>query len=276
MPIIALDDLSDQRLAPFVRLSDHQLRDSENRNRKLMVAESRFVVELALREGLQALALLLDERHLHTMQEALSGLDDEVPVFVAPRALLSELVGYNVTRGYYGAFVRPELRSVREVTRDACRIAVLDGLVDPTNVGALFRSAAALGADAVLLSPTCADPLSRRALRVSMGTVLQVPWTRLDGNQGTWAMSLRELRSQGFHVAAMALVDGATPLDSPALAAHEKLALVFGTEGWGLSENVLQECDEAVVIPMSGRVDSLNVATSAAVAFWQLRPARSS
>ena len=271
MPIIALSDLSDERLAPFVRLTDHQLKDGEDRRRGLMVAESRIVLELALREQMAPQALLLDERHLRRMVQVLSTVPEEVPIFVAPRDVLSEVVGYNVTRGYYGAFRRPDPRTVGDAFRGTRLIAVLDGLVDPTNVGALFRSAAALGADAVLLSPTCADPLCRRSLRVSMGTVLQVPWARFGADLPWPHEALGRLRSEGFHVAAMALAEGATPLDDPTLSAHERIALVFGSEGWGLPDATVAACDEAVVIPMAARVDSLNVAASAAVALWELR-----
>lgn len=272
MRTIALSELSDERLAPFLRLSDHQLRDRKEKNDGVMVVESRFVLRTALAQGLTPLALLLDERHLDRMRPELEGLGDDIPVFTAPRALLSELVGFNVTRGYYGAFVRPEPRSLAEVTDGARLVGVLDGLVDATNVGAIFRSAAALGADALLLSPTCADPYSRRALRVSMGTSLTLPWARLGGDgEAVWpAPALEHLRADGFHVAAMALADDATPLGDPRLAAHERMALVFGTEGWGLADDVLACCDETVMIPMAPGVDSLNVAASSAVAFWEL------
>lgn len=273
MPIIQLEDMADERLAPFVRLRDHQLRDRVDKGRNILVAESRFVLEVAVREGLAPLALLLDERHVPRMSDLIERVGSEVPVFVAPRAVLSELVGYNVTRGYYGAFARPTAPSVADVATDARLLVVLDGLVDATNVGAIFRSAAALGADAVLLSPTCADPFSRRALRVSMGTSLQIPWARI-ASEGPHAWpqgALRGLQRLGFHVAALALTDDATPLGDPRLASHDRICLVLGTEGWGLSPQVLSAVDEAVVIPMSGRVDSLNVGAAAAVALWELR-----
>ena len=207
----------------------------------------------------------------------LSTSDELIPVLVSkkmPVDLLVKIVGFKVTRGIMAALRRPRELSADEVLRDARRVAVLDGLVDATNVGAIMRSAAAFGVDAVLLSPTCADPLSRRACRVSMGTVFQLPWVHLGEAEGEWGRwpegALGSLRAAGFHVAAMALEDGATVLDDPALCEHERLALVFGTEGWGLPRRTLACCDECVIIPMAAGVDSLNVASSSAVAFWQL------
>lgn len=272
MPTIHVTDLSDGRLDVYARLTDHQLRNVLEPEQAVMVVESPFALEVALAEGLEPLSLLLDERHAEQVWPLVGRLDPSVPVFLAPREVMSELVGFKVTRGVMGAFRRPRPRTVTEVLSGARRVAVLEGLVDVSNVGALFRSAAALGVDAVLLDPHCADPLTRRALRVSMGTVLQVPWAVFPSEgEDSWPEgALATLHAQGFHVAAMALVDGATPLDSPELGAHERLALVFGSEGWGISQRALAACDEAVIIPMAHGVDSLNVAASSAVAFWQL------
>ena len=273
MDIVCIRDAEDERLDVYARLTEHQLRSKLRRDKATMIAESRIVIEVALKEGMEPLSLLMDERHVEAMRPTLEGLPAGVPVYVAPREVLSQIVGFKVTRGIMAAMRRPDPVPVAQVARGARRLAVLDGLVDATNVGAIFRSAAALGVDGVLLSPTCADPLSRRAARVSMGTVFQVPWATFGarGEELAWpGEALAFLHEEGFCVAAMALVDGARPLDDPTLLAHEKLALVFGTEGWGLSPEALVACDEAVVIPMAHGVDSLNVAASSAVAFWQL------
>ena len=278
MPTIHVTDLADERLDVYARLTDHQLRNALEPEQAVMVVESPFAREVALREGYEPLSLLLDERHAESILPLAETVDPSVPVFLAPREVMSELVGFKVTRGVMGAFRRPRPRSVDEVLEAARRVAVLEGLVDVSNVGAIFRSAAALGVDAVLLDPRCADPLARRALRVSMGTVLQVPWAVFpERGEVAWPVgALSQLHDRGFHVAAMALVDGATPLDRPQLAMHERLALVFGSEGWGISNKALEACDEAVIIPMAHGVDSLNVAASSAVAFWQLCRTRSS
>ena len=272
MPTIHVDDLADPRLDAFARLTDHQLRSAYELEHSLMVVESPFAIGVALREGLEPVSFLLDERHESSMSEILSDVDEEVPIFLAPRHVMSQLVGFKVTRGVMGAFRRPEPKSVLDVVRDARRVAVLEGLVDATNVGALFRSAAALGVDAILLDPTCADPYARRSNRVSMGTVLKMPWATFpaQGSEAWPSEGLGLLRQRGFHVVAMALEEGALPLDDPSLLTHERLALVFGSEGWGISSRARAACDEAVVIPMAHGVDSLNVAASSAVAFWQL------
>ena len=273
MPIIHVSDLSDARLDPYVRLTERQMRSALDPSQAQIVIESPFALEVALREGLEPLSFLFDERHVEKVSPLLEQVSDDVPVFLAPRELMSELVGFKVTRGVMGAFRRPAPVSLDDVLAGARRVAVLESLVDVTNVGAIFRSAAALGIDAVLLDPHCADPLSRRSVRVSMATVLQVPWAVLpEVGEGAWPTGAIELlHDKGFHVAAMALVDGATSLDAPELAEHERLALVFGGEGWGISEGALAAVDEAVIIPMAHGVDSLNVGASAAVAFWQLR-----
>lgn len=269
MAIIPLTDANDPRLDTYARLTDHQLRNRLDPSLGITIAESRFVIECALEQGLEPLSMLLDERHLASMEPLIQTLPEDVPVYVASREVMSQLVGFKVTRGYLCALRRPRERSCAEVLHGARRVAVLEGIVDVTNVGTIFRSAAALGVDGVFIAPSCADPLSRRALRVSMGCVLKVPWARLPD---PWPEAgVAALHEEGFHCAALALRDDAITLDDPSLAAHERLALFLGTEGWGLTEAAIEACDQCVIIPMANGVDSLNVATAAAIAFWELR-----
>lgn len=289
MPLIHVDTLDDARLDAYARLTEAQLRSRLEPERALFIAEGAKVIERAFEGGMEPLSLLMEEKWLRStdgliarMERARPGL----PVFVAPHEALEELTGFELTRGALGAFRRPALPSVEEVVRDARLVAVLENITNHTNVGAIFRSAAALGVDAVLVSPTCYDPLYRRAVRVSMGTVFQVPWTRIGddapaakGRPGrpsaTWARTgIPLLRELGFTVAAMALEDDSVPLDDEALAGAEKLALVFGTEGDGLAPATIAQCDCTVRIPMARGVDSLNVAAASAVAFWQFRGLR--
>lgn len=270
MRIIKISSINDERLDVFTRLTEHQLRSVLEREKQIMIAESRLVVEVALKKGMEAVAFLLDERHLESLSPLLQGLPDEVPIYIGERSELSQLVGYRVTRGIMAALRRPTPPSPAEILAGTRRVALLEGLVDATNVGALMRSAAALGIDACLLDPSCADPFSRRAARVSMAASYTLPWARFEADM--WphhACAL--LRNEGFHIIALALKDGATPLSDPALATYDRLALVFGTEAWGISQETLDECDECVVIPMQRGIDSLNVAAASAVAFWQLR-----
>ena len=241
------------------------------------------VIERALAAGMEPLSLLMEAKWLPAMQPIIDEISarwgDGVPVFVAPHDELTKLTGFELTRGALGAFRRPQLPSVADIVRGARRIAVLEDITNHTNVGAIFRSAAALGIDAVLVTPACYDPLYRRAVRVSMGTVFQVPWTRIGeeagaGATGTggWAPTgVPLLHELGFKTAAFALTDDSVPLDDPALNAEERLALVFGTEGDGLAHDTIARCDYTVRIPMACGVDSLNVAAASAVAFWQLR-----
>ena len=196
-----------------------------------------------------------------------------IPVYTAERDVLAGLTGYELTRGVLCALRRPALPAVEDLCRNARRVAVLESIVDPTNVGAIFRSAAALNMDAVLVTPTCCDPLYRRSVRVSMGTVFQIPWTRIGKTPSDWPETgMEQLRSLGFKTAAMALSDDSVPIDDEALGSVEKLAVILGTEGDGLSHHTIAGCDYTVRIPMSHEVDSLNVAAASAVAFWQLRP----
>ena len=283
--IVRVDTLDDPRLDAYARLTDVQLRSRLEPEKGLFIAESGNVIERALEAGMQPLSLLREEKWLDALRpliERAAAANPDAPVFVAPRAELAKLTGFELTRGALAAFRRPALPSVADVVRDARRIAVLENVTNHTNVGAIFRSAAALGMDAVLVTPSCYDPLYRRAVRVSMGTVFQIPWTRIgeDGEctdprkatSGAWAAAgIPLLRELGFATAAFALSDDSVSLDDPRLAAEERLALVFGTEGDGLSPVTISGCDYTVRIPMQHGVDSLNVAAASAVAFWALR-----
>lgn len=266
---VRLESLDDSRLDAYARLTEHQLRSRLEPERAMLVAESRNVIDVALAQGLEPLSFLVDESHLSSAADLFARAPEEVPVFVLPQEQLERLCGFKVTRGLLACFRRPAERGVAEILDGARNVVVLEDLVDVTNVGALFRSAAALGADAVLLSPRCADPLCRRAVRVSMGTVFQVPWTRVEA--GAWpAACADELRARGFSLSALALADDALPIDDPSLDLGQRRALFFGCEGWGLTKAALAACDQALIIPMARGVDSLNVAASSAVAFWQL------
>jgi len=269
--IIEIEDLSLPELDVFARLTEPQLRRRAEPEKGIFIAESPGVIACALDAGYEPLALLMERRHTEGDAKALVERCG-VPVYTGERAVLASLTGYELTRGVLCAMRRPALPAAETVCAGARRVAVLEGIVDATNVGALFRGAAALGMDAVLLSPTCCDPLNRRAARVSMGTVFQIPWTRLDAQASDWpAAGMARLRAMGFRTAAMALRDDSVPIDDPALAAEERLAIVLGTEGDGLARETIARCDWTVRIPMSRGVDSLNVAAAGAVAFWQLR-----
>ena len=275
MTLIAIDTFSDERLDVYARLTDVQLRSRIEPSKAVFIAESIEVIGRALDAGMQPLSMLTAEKYLPSLEGVLEKLDCAdagVPVFVAPEEELSSLTGFELTRGALAAFRRPPERSVDEVAKDARLVAVLEDIRNHTNVGAIFRSAAALGADAVLVSPACYDPLYRRAIRVSMGTVFQVPWARIGADAHDWARAgVPALHELGFTVAALALDENAMPLDDPRLKAADKLALVLGTEGDGLAASTIARCDYTVRIPMQHGVDSLNVAASSAVAFWELR-----
>ena len=275
METVHLETLEDERLDVYARLTDVQLRSRIEPSRAVFIAESAEVIARALDGGMQPLSLLTAQRYLPQLQgviEKMQAADSAAPLFVAPEDELTRLTGFELTRGALAAFRRPAERPVEDVVRGASLVAVLEDIRNHTNVGALFRSAAALGADAVLVSPACYDPLYRRAVRVSMGTVFQVPWTRIGTNPHDWAAEgVPLLRSLGFTTAAMALSEDAIALDDPRLKACGKLALVFGTEGDGLAKATVSRCDFTVRIPMQHGVDSLNVAASSAVAFWELR-----
>ena len=271
MPIVVpISDLSRPELDVFARLTDSQLRSRTEPEQGVLIAESPKVIATALDAGLEPLALLMERRQLEgPARGILARLGPQTPVYTGERALLAGLTGYTLTRGVLCAMRRPRLPAAEEICAGARRVAVLEGVVDATNVGAVFRGAAALGFDAVLVTHTCCDPFCRRAVRVSMGTVFQAPWARLDA--GAWpGPGLAMLRRFGFATAAMALRDDAVSLRDPRLAAQEKLAVVLGAEGDGLANATVAACDWTVRIPMSHGVDSLNVAAAAAVAFWQL------
>ena len=269
--IIEISDFSDPRLDLFARLTEGQLRRRQESEQGIFIAESPKVIERALNGGYTPVALLMEQKHIDGDAAGILARCPEVPVYTAGREVLESLTGFALTRGVLCAMERRPLPSVEELLKNARRVAVLEGVVDPTNVGAVFRSAAALNMDAVLVTPTCCDPLYRRAVRVSMGTVFQVPWTRIGDDHTQWPHpGLERLRALGFKTAAMALSDNSVSIDHPGLLAEEKLAIVLGTEGDGLAADTIANCDYTVKIPMSHEVDSLNVAAASAVAFWQL------
>ena len=273
--MIEITNFEDPELDVYARLTENQLFHYHEPEQGLFIAESPKVIERALQAGYKPVSCLLDRTHITgEAQEVLNRCGD-VPVYTAAPDVLTRLIGFQLTRGMLCAMHRHRLPDVREICAGAKRIAVLENVVNPTNVGAIFRSAAALNMDAVLLTPACSDPLYRRAARVSMGTVFQIPWTYLDGelSEGTAACAvsgLKLLRDLGFKSVAMALSEHALNIDDPRLMYEEKLAIVLGTEGEGLMPDTIAECDYTVCIPMSHGVDSLNVAAASAVAFWQL------
>ena len=269
--IIKITDFSAPELDLFVRLTGAQLRNRLEPQKGIFIAESPTVIGVALDAGCEPVAMLTDERLINGTLTALIERLPDIPVYTASRELLAELTGFELTRGALCAMRRPPLGSVEEICAGARRVAVLEEVTDSTNIGALFRSAAALNIDAVLVTPTCCDPLCRRAVRVSMGTVFLVPWTRIGETKDDWPdKGLERLKKMGFKSAAMALSDRSVSIDDEALMAEEKLAIVLGTEGDGLSGRTIADCDYTVKIPMSHGVDSLNVAAAGAVAFWQL------
>ena len=270
--IIEITDLAQPELDVFARLTEAQLRNRLEPEKGVFIAESPKVIQCALDAGLTPVSLLMERRHIQGQARDILARCGEIPVYTADRETLASLTGYPLTRGILCAMRRPKLPTVEALCTGARRLAVLEGIVDSTNVGAIFRSAAALGMDGVLLTPSCGDPLYRRAARVSMGTVFQIPWTRIGSQPADWPQSgLDKLRSLGFKTAAMALSDTSISLEDPRLAAEDKLAIVLGTEGDGLAPATIAQCDYTVRIPMSHGVDSLNVAAASAVAFWQLR-----
>ena len=270
--IIEITDLNTPELDAFARLTEAQLRQKQDPAKGIFIAESPKVIERALNAGYEPLALLMERKHIEGQGRPIIEHCGDIPVYTADREVLASLTGYELTRGVLCAMRRRPLPTVEELCASARRVAVLEGVVDTTNVGAIFRSAAALNVDVVLVTPTCCDPLNRRAVRVSMGTVFQVPWTRIGETAADWPEAgLARLKALGFKTAAMALSDVAVSVDDPALMAEEKLAIVLGTEGDGLTKQTISGCDYTVCIPMSHEVDSLNVAAASAVAFWQLR-----
>ena len=276
--MIEITSLEDPRVQMFSTLTEAQLRNRLEPEKGIFIAESPKVIKVALQAGYEPVALLCEKKHIEgDAKEIISGAwtAEEVarhdfPVYTGSRELLAALTGYTLTRGVLCAMRRPQERSVAEVTKEARRIVVIDGVTDTTNIGAIFRSAAALGIDAVLLTRNSCDPLNRRAVRVSMGSVFLVPWTWIDEANDDQRY-LGELRQLGFRTAAMALSDDSITLDDPILKQQERLAIIMGTEGDGLPKTTIAAADFVVRIPMAHGVDSLNVAAAAAVAFWQLR-----
>lgn len=265
--VIPITTLDLPELAVYTRLTQAQLRSRRDPDNALFIAESAVVIGHALDAGVEPVSLLMTWRQLKNQGQALLARCGDVPVYVGQEDLLSQLTGYPLTRGVLCAMRRGAPRQAEAVCAPARRVAVLEDLVDPTNVGAVFRNAAALGMDGLLLSPSCCDPLSRRSVRVSMGTVFQLPWAYLPAwPQGGLAL----LKSLGFYTVALALRASAIPIDDPSLLKKEKLALLLGNEGKGLSAAAIGGCDAAAIIPMSHGVDSLNVSAAGAVAFWTL------
>lgn len=269
--IIEITDLSAPELAPYTRLTEAQLRNKLEPEKGIFIAESPKVIGTALDAGCEPLSFLMERRQVDGPAAGVLARCPDAAVYTADRSVLQALTGYALTRGVLCAMRRPQPRSVEALCRDARRVAVLEGIVDSTNIGAIFRSAAALNMDAVLVTPSCCDPLCRRAVRVSMGTVFQVPWTQIGSTAADWPeQGMQQLHTLGFKTAAMALTDLSVSIDDAALAAEPKLAIVLGTEGDGLAHTTIAACDYTVRIPMSHGVDSLNVAAASAVAFWQL------
>ena len=276
MEIIRIESLHDPRVQMFTTLTEAQLRNRLEPQKGIFIAESPKVIGVALQAGYQPIAMLCEERHIEGDARAIITMAEDArrktaegdggeafPVYTGSRELLAQLTGYTLTRGVLCAMRRPKERRVEEVCSKARRVAVIHGVVDTTNIGAIFRSAAALGIDAVLLTRDSCDPLNRRAVRVSMGSVFLVPWT--------WIDNLGQLQTLRFRTAAMALSDDSISLDNPVLKQEERLAIIMGTEGDGLPQHTIAGADYVVRIPMAHGVDSLNVAAASAVAFWELR-----
>ena len=269
--IIEITDFHAPELDPYARLTQNQLRNRLEPEKGIFIAESPKVIDRALDAGYKPVSLLMERKQITGPAAGILSRCGDAPVYTADREMLAELTGFELTRGVLCAFHRPAPRPVEELCKNARRVAVLEGIVDSTNVGAIFRSAAALNMDAVLINPSCCDPLCRRAVRVSMGTVFQVPWGQLGETPADWPeKGMDILNSLGFKTAAMALSDRSVSIDDEQLAKEPKLAIVLGTEGDGLAAGTIASCDYTVKIPMSHGVDSLNVAAASAVAFWQL------
>ena len=270
MQIIEVTNLNHPELIIYTERSEKQLATIYEPKEGLFIAESPKVIERALDAGYEPVSFLAEKGQLKEAENSFDRIED-IPVYIAPDEQLAELTGYHLTRGLWCAMRRKTLLTLAEVCRDARRIVILEEVVNPTNVGALFRCAAALGMDAVILTGGCSDPLYRRASRVSMGTVFQIPWTMLSKKEGVWpTQTVSTLRELGFKTAAMALKEDSVGIDNRQLNAEDKLAIILGTEGDGLAQDTIADCDYTVMIPMAHGVDSLNVAAAGAVAFWQL------
>lgn len=269
--IIEITDFEAPELDIYARLNEVQLLNRHEPEKGLFIAESPKVIERALDAGCKPVSILVEKKHVDGQAKDIIARCGEIPVYTAEFEVLTQLTGFQLTRGMLCAMRRPPLPSVEEVCAGKRRIAILENVMNPTNVGAIFRSAAALNIDAVLLTPASSNPLYRRAIRVSMGTVFQIPWTYLGNESTDWPQpGIKHLQKLGFKTAAMALSDNSITIEDPQLMAEEKLAIVLGTEGDGLAACTISDCDYTVRIPMSHGVDSLNVAAASAVAFWQL------
>lgn len=270
--VIEISSVDAPELKLFYHLTEAQLRNRLEPEKGVFIAESPKVINSALDAGCEPVALLMERKHIAGQGAQIIDRCGDVPVYTADREVLASLTGYTLTRGILCAMKRPKAATLETVCANARRVAILEDIVDSTNIGAIFRSAAALNMDAVLLTPSCADPLNRRAVRVSMGTVFRIPWAYIGSQDQSWPQGgIAWLQKMGFRVSAMALREDALEIDDPKLAAEEKLALVLGTEGTGLCPATIACCDYVAKIPMAQGVDSLNVAAASAVAFWQLR-----
>ena len=273
--IIQITDFNAPELDIYARLTENQLLNRHEPEKGIFIAESPKVIERALDSGHEPISILVEEAHIETQAQAIIERCKDIPVYTAPFDVLTKLTGFALTRGMLCAMRRPAPLPLEAVCGKATRIAILENVMNPTNVGAIFRSAAALGIDGIILTSACSNPLYRRAIRVSMGTVFQIPWTFLDNsdyvdsdnNSGNY---IDKIKAMGFKTAAMALKEDSVSIDNPDIMKEEKLAIVLGTEGDGLSDSTIASCDYTVLIPMSHGVDSLNVAAASAVAFWQL------
>jgi tRNA G18 (ribose-2'-O)-methylase SpoU len=270
--IIEITDFSDPRLDVYARLTEAQLLNRFEPAKGMFIAESPKVIDRALNAGCRPVSLLMERKDIDGSAREIIDRCGDIPLFTADRDVLCQLTGYQLTRGVLCAMLRPPLPAVSDVLQNARRVVILENVQNPTNVGAIFRSAAALGMDAVLLTPGCSNPLYRRSARVSMGTVFQIPWTFTGEETADWpGKGMDILRAEGFKTAAMALSDDSVSIDDPRLAAEQKLAVILGSEGDGLTDTTIADCDYTVKIPMYHGVDSLNVAAASAVAFWELR-----
>lgn len=264
MPIIQIKSLEEKGTEIFHSLTEAQLRNQLEPEKGIFIVESPKVIRVALERGYQPIALLTEKKHITgDAADIVENLDETIPIYTGERDTLASLTGYKLTRGVLCAMKRPTEQPLNRVVSNAQRIVIIDNVVDTTNIGAIFRSAAALGIGAVLLTRNSCDPLNRRAVRVSMGSVFLVPWT--------WIDNIDDVKNMGFKTLAMALTDKSISIDSPKLQNEEKLAIIMGTEGDGLPQNVISQADYTVRIPMMNGVDSLNVAAASAIAFWQLR-----
>lgn len=268
--IIEITDFAAPELDVYARFTEAQLLNRDKPENGLFIAESPKVIERALDAGYEPVSLLLERKHIAGEARDIVARCKNIPIYTADFEVLTQLTGFQLTRGALCVMKRRPLPSIEEVCKNARRIAILENVMNPTNVGAIFRSAAALNMDAVLLTPGCSNPLYRRAIRVSMGTIFQVPWTIIDPADAWPAQCMSQLKDMGFKTSAMALSDNSVSIDNPQLMAEGKLAIILGTEGDGLADCTIEGCDYTVKIPMTHGVDSLNVAAASAVAFWQL------